>query len=88
MGFAGFICSFHLALCSAIFCVAQAADKATASVTLAVPATKSIDLHLCSQHYSKPLDTVDLQCQARHKRLDVPGEGDPWQQSLELLHRG
>jgi len=37
MGFAGFICSFHCALCSAIFCVAQAADSPIASVTLAVP---------------------------------------------------
>ena len=37
IGFAGFICSFHCALCSAIFCVAQAADSPIASVTLAVP---------------------------------------------------
>ncbi len=39
--FAGFICCFHLALCSAIFCVAHAADTPIASVTLAVPATKT-----------------------------------------------
>lgn len=37
IGFAGFICSFHCALCSAIFCVAQAAETPIASVTLAVP---------------------------------------------------
>ena len=35
--FAGFICSFHFALCSAIFCVAHTADIPMASVTLAVP---------------------------------------------------
>ena len=38
ISFAGFICSFHFALCSAIFWVAHTADKPMASVTLAVPA--------------------------------------------------
>ena len=37
--FAGFICSFHFALCSAILCVAHTADSPMASVTLAVPGT-------------------------------------------------
>ena len=48
MGFAGFICCFHLALCSAIFCVAHAADTPIASVTLAVPATTTC----CQQQLS------------------------------------
>ena len=42
MGFAGFICCFHRALCSVIFCVAQAADTPIASVTLAVPAKATL----------------------------------------------
>ena len=45
IGFAGFICCFHRTLCSAIFCVAHAADTPIASVTLAVPETAR-----CCQH--------------------------------------
>ena len=42
--FAGFICPFHFALCSAIFCVAHTAEIPIASVTLAVPETAGEDL--------------------------------------------
>ena len=61
MGFAGFICCFHRALCSEIFCVAHAADTPIASVTLAVPEAAA-----CFRHEQTCKAVFPSQCQTCH----------------------